>query len=349
MQLKPIKYKKQYEIAIANKITIWLWNVIYKPCFDILKQPIQNSQDIIQDAIINGSIWYENGYFFAKGNFSNAIAKKLEELGAKWQQSKKAYYLAKEKLPMGLIWAIDTNKARVYAKAYAVSEYLLSVINNFDKFIEKLVFNETVNAIMLNLQERVYSNAKKNNIELITPKLDNFMKEEIAKRYTKNLDFWIKDRTKDQIVKMREQVSIMANTGKSVKSIADYIQKEFGIDQRHAKFLARNESAIATTSYLISKYTQEGFRSYKWHSIGDERTRELHRELNGHIFQFDNPPIIDQRTGQRGNPGETYNCRCTFSPIITKEFLENRRKMFKANNSLLGKIKECLKNKRKTI
>jgi len=345
MQLKPIKCKKEYERAIADKITIWLWTTIYKACFDILKQPVENSNNVVQDAILNGSIWYENGYFYAKGKFTNAVAKSLEEMGATWFKSKKAYFLHKDKLPMGLVWAIDTNKARVYSKAFAVSEYLLSIIKDFDAFANKLIFDETVNAIMKNLQERVYKNAKEHKIELITPKLDDFMQEEIAKRYTENLNFWIKGWTQDQIIRMRTEVEQMAVVGKSVKSISEYIQKEFGIGQRHAKFLARNESAIATTSYLASKYEREGFTHFKWHTIIDGRERELHKKLNGQVFRFDDPPIIDERTGQRGLPSQTYNCRCTFSPIITKEFLENRKRLFKANNSLFERIKRCLKTK----
>ena len=112
--------------------------------------------------------------------------------------------------------------------------------------------------------------------------------------------------------------------------------KEFGVSQRKAEFLARNETAIATTSYLQAKYRKEGFTHFKWHTNLDGRERPLHRELHNKIFAFDNPPIIDERTGQRGLPAETYNCRCTFSPVATKEFWENRKKLFKANNSLIN-------------
>lgn len=193
---------------------------------------------------------------------------------------------------------------------------------------------------MLNLQERVYKNAKAKKIELISPKLTDFRANEIAKRYTNNLNYWIKDWVPQDIIKMREVVGQMAIEGKSSKAIADYISQRFGIEQRHAKFLARNESAIATTSYLQAKYKEEGFTHFKWGASMDERTRELHRELNGQIFKFSEPPIIDKRTGQRGLPGETYNCRCVIIPVIDKNFLERRRAMFKANNSLIGKIKK---------
>ena len=97
-----------------------------------------------------------------------------------------------------------------------------------------------------------------------------------------------------------------------------------------AIFLARNETAIATTSYLMSKYQDEGFTHYKWKTNLDGRERLLHKELNGKIFAFNDPPVIhiDKKTGkeQRGLPSQTYNCRCLMIPVFNKEFLENRRK-----------------------
>ena len=347
MLLKEIKYKKAYEDVIASKIVVCMWVNIFQQCFQILKSnEVLNDSDIIREAIVSGKIVYDNGLF--TGKFNNSIATELEKLGAKYSKYRKGYLLSKDKLPVEILWAIDTAKATAYTKAMAINQFLLSQLSNLGDLIKKLVFDEAVNAIMKNLQERVYKNAKQHKIELITPKLDSFMEDEIAKRYTENLNFWIKNWTEDQIVKMRNEVSVMANVGKSTKTISDYIQKEFGISQSHAKFLARNESAIATSSYLSAKYEAEGFSSFKWHTIMDGRERDLHKQLNGQIFRFDNPPIIDERTGQKGLPGQTYNCRCTFSPIIDGEFLRNRKQMFKANNSLLEKIKNCLNLKRKT-
>ena len=109
--------------------------------------------------------------------------------------------------------------------------------------------------------------------------------------------------------------------------------------------MARNESAIATTSYLEAKNKEEGMTEFRWHTNIDGRERPLHKELHGQIFRFDNPPIIDERTGEKGLPAQTYNCRCTFSPVINKEFWENRRKLYKAKNSLLNKLKEKFNGK----
>lgn len=341
MELKPIKYKKAYESIIANKIIVWMWANIFKECFVILNsKTVYNDQSDLRQAIQNGFIYYQDGAFYSKtGRFSNKISTELEKIGAKYSKWRKAYILDKTKVPTEILWAIDTVKAQTAQKILTLQQFLTFQLGELNKEEKRLVFTEAVENIMQDLQDRVYKNAKAKKIELITPKLTEFKKNVIAQRYTENLDFWIKNWTGEEIVTMRETVGKMVNEGKSLITIRDYIAKEFGISQRHAKFLARNESAIATSAYLQAKYMEEGFTHYKWHTNIDGRERPLHKLLNNQVFRFDDPPIIDERTGQKGNPGETYNCRCTFTPVINKEWLANRRKIFKAQNSLIGKIK----------
>ena len=44
------------------------------------------------------------------------------------------------------------------------------------------------------------------------------------------------------------------------------------------------------------------------------RTRADHLRLNGRRFRWDDPPVIDTRTGERGHPGHDPRCRCTAEP-----------------------------------
>lgn len=341
-ELKPINYKREYERAIATKIVVWLWTNLFKECLNILDdKTIINDSNIIIEALNSGKIYYQDGAFYSKtGKFNSSLSKEFEKLGAKFSKYRKAYLLDKSKVPTEILGAIDMIKARTSSKVLALQAYLDYQLVELTKKNRQIIFDSLVEKIMLNLQDRVYKNAEAKKIEFITPKLTDFRANEIAQSYTENLNFWIKNWTNDSIIRMRETVGQMALGGKSRLDISEYIAKEFGISQRHAVFLARNETAIATSSYLSAKYKEEGFSFFKWHTNIDGRERPLHRELNGKLFRFDNPPIIDDKTGQKGLPGQTYNCRCTFSPVATKEFWENRKKLFKAQNSISNKIKE---------
>ena len=349
MELKPIDYKKEYEKLISDEIIKWFWDNIFKECFRILKDnTIYNEDNALITAIQKGLIYYKGGAFYSKtAHFGSRVSAELEKLGAKYSRFRKAYILDKSKVPVDVLGALEMTKVKLITKVTLIQKFLTQQLEAIKE--KKIAFESIVNKIMLNLQSRVYKNAKNKKIELITPKLDDFRRNEIAERYTNNLNFWIKNWTEDEdfnnvtIPKMRDAIGKMVINGKSVKDVENYILSSFTKCKRHAQFLARNETAIATTSYLRAKYLEEGFTEFKWHTNLDGRERPLHRELHHKIFRFDNPPIIDERTGQRGLPAETYNCRCTFSPVATKEFWENRKKLFKANNSLIGKLRKFIK------
>jgi uncharacterized protein with gpF-like domain len=41
--------------------------------------------------------------------------------------------------------------------------------------------------------------------------------------------------------------------------------------------------------------------------------------MDGNVYSFDDPPIIDKNTGERGIPGQAINCRCFMVPVIEFE------------------------------
>ena len=331
MELKRIRYKKEYEKIIADKIIEWLWDNIFSECLEILKkQTVYNDDSIIRQALQDGLIYYQDNAFYSRsGRFSSRISQELQRIGAKYSKYRNAFLIDKVKLPTEILWAIDTLSAQTSVKVLLIQSFLTKQLAELTKKEKRIVFTSAVETIMQDLQERVYKNAQDRKIELITPKISDFRANEIAKNYTNNLDFWIKNWLESEdfnnvtIPKMRETVGQMAIEGKSTKDIENYLLQSFTKSKKHAKFLARNETAIATSSYLSAKYQEEGFESFKWITNLDGRERPEHRQLNGQVFQFNDPPVIDLRTGQKGLPGQTYNC-LTGDMQITSPFLHNR-------------------------
>jgi SPP1 gp7 family putative phage head morphogenesis protein len=114
---------------------------------------------------------------------------------------------------------------------------------------------------------------------------------------------------------MRVKVQKAILEGYRPDMVEDMIKKEYPKFAYKAKFLAQNETSIMLAELKKSMYTEMGFTEFIWQTILDGRERPEHHKLNGKIFSFDNPPEIDKRTGQRGLPGQTYNCRCNLIPI----------------------------------
>lgn len=331
MAFKPIRPIDYYDSKIAKKIIEFEWQWYYKPILDILKpNTITNDNNVLFDALKSGALYYQNGAFYSKsGRFSNTIAKELEKIGARYSKYGRCYRIAQNKIPDKLLWTIETTNARTYSDVLAIKKVMDNFIGSIEELVKNIKLTDLAEGMIQDIEKRAFENMKANKIEVITPKMTDFRAREFANNYTETLRFDIKDKLPEQIVKMREVVGQMAIDGESRITIQRYIENNFEKDQKRAKFLARNESKLAVTEYLKATYQENGAEMFRWITNYDERARDLHKELgktkdnkygiNGtNIFRFDNPPIIDERTGTRGLPGEFYNCRCTFIPVFQK-------------------------------
>lgn len=101
----------------------------------------------------------------------------------------------------------------------------------------------------------------------------------------------------------------------------DFLTSEinrFGqVSAKRAEFIAVDQTRKITTAMNRERAVKAGIRKFEWiHSGGGAEPRRLHLRLAGQIFDYDNPPVIDERTGERGFPGQLINCRCTMRPIV---------------------------------
>lgn len=101
----------------------------------------------------------------------------------------------------------------------------------------------------------------------------------------------------------------------------DYLLGELnrfeGLSKQRAEFIAVDQTRKITTAMNDARMRKAGIRKFEWiHSGGGAEPRKLHKELDGKVFSLDDPPIIDERTGERGLPGQLINCRCTMRPIL---------------------------------
>ena len=111
--------------------------------------------------------------------------------------------------------------------------------------------------------------------------------------------------------------------GKSMTEIRRAVSKKLSSLKRQAK--ARAVSAVAALFGILNRTQQRdaGCGKYVWRSARDSRVRPCHRELDGHIFEWSNPPEMWRETahgrvytGKRCNPGEDWGCRCIAIPVF---------------------------------
>lgn len=110
----------------------------------------------------------------------------------------------------------------------------------------------------------------------------------------------------------------IATGGNGAQDLFDQISHIDGVTENRAKLIAVDQTRKVTTAMNVERSKSVGMRKFEWlHSGGGSEPRKLHLRYDGQVFDYDNPPVIDERTGERGFPGQLINCRCTMVPVLS--------------------------------
>ena len=321
--------KKAYTDLIENRLFSYLWDFFLKPMFKIMRtKPIaENEENILLEAIKSGEIIYEGNGFKAEKKFSNRISKELIKIGAKYNKYTKTYEINKDLLPKQILNYLIKKQEKAKIKLEELNAFLQDIQNNIDTYIDLMVFNTEVKTILDDAGNEIKQNIK--HINVIEPELTEEQYQQIEQAYTKNMQYYVKNWTVGRIEEMREKVHKAILEGFREEQVIKMLKTEYGIAERKARFLAHNETSIMLAEYKKATYTAMGFTHFIWKTRLDGRERLEHKELNGTIWEFDNPPTVVTKEGRvtKGLPGAIdYNCRCTLIPIrpssafVTDEF-----------------------------
>ncbi len=147
--------------------------------------------------------------------------------------------------------------------------------------------------------------------------------------YRQQLQVWVADNVsliksipQETLANMQYIVLGGFRSGKTTTSIIKEIRQVYGVGKRKAQLIARDQMAKLNADIARSQQEDAGVREYTWRTSGDSRVRERHRELNGKVFSWDNPPVVDLKTGRRCHPGQDYQCRCVAIPKFDIDTLD---------------------------
>lgn len=108
--------------------------------------------------------------------------------------------------------------------------------------------------------------------------------------------------------------------GRSVEDIRKMLEEQVGYARSRAELTARDQTLKVYGRIQEERQRNAGFTHYVWTTSLDERVREEHAELDGKVIAWDDPPVVDRRTGRREHPGGDYQCRCSAVPYTGDEF-----------------------------
>ncbi len=102
-------------------------------------------------------------------------------------------------------------------------------------------------------------------------------------------------------------------TGLRHETLVGEVQRITGAGLKRAKLIARDQTVKHNAAVNEAQAKASGIVEYTWRSTHDNACRPMHRDLDGTVHRYDDPPITNE-AGDRNNPGEDYNCRCQAEP-----------------------------------
>ena len=328
-KLKPIIDRPSYSDPIAADIEYYFQDLIYRPLLELLKEdtaltgvkvdkatPLKNSRTSAIESLKNGRIQYVDGCFV--GQLNASMGKYFSGLGGKFNHSRKGWTVQVQQMPADLKKAVIDSRTKSRELIDELNKKLDEIRRQADDISKPVNASQHLGKVLDGLQEQF----EKTTAEAISikPNLTTSVKRAIQQDYTQNLDLYIKDWQDQAIYRLREQVEANVVQGFRSDRMVEAIQAEAGVSRRKAQFLARQETSLLVSKYRQASYQEVGLNEYQWSTSHDVRVRHDHKDLDGRIFRYDNPPITDDATGARNNPGEDFNCRCVAIPIFKESW-----------------------------
>lgn len=316
IELKPIKETPNDFELLEERIKIAFKKLVYMPILksmSLKQNTIQNAKSDLTSALKSGRIIYSRGAFF--GEFNASISRELKLLGAVWDKKTSSFKMAYSLLP-----------SKIREETKYGREVFQKKIDDTDKLLAKLLPEEIAghvqsadvfDTVLWKTDENI---AKTLKGITIAPNLSSEDRLKIAKEWQNNMDLWITDFAKKEIVQLRKDIQSNTFAGRRYGDIIKSIQKSYEVTTNKAKFLARQETNLLMTKFKETRYIKAGVRQYKWGCVAGTAAHPVrpdHKRLEGKIFSWDNPPVTDLKTNARNNPGQDYNCRCYAKPIVS--------------------------------
>lgn len=154
-------------------------------------------------------------------------------------------------------------------------------------------------------------------LSLPTANLDGPLKDILNATITENVNL-IKTISQQYLSGVQQAVMRSITTGNGMQDLIPYLQRSREITYRRARMIAYDQTRKATNNMTKARLENLGMKKFKWlHTGGSDHPRPLHIKMSGNIYSFDDLPVIDEKTGERGIPGQAINCRCRMQMVIS--------------------------------
>lgn len=134
----------------------------------------------------------------------------------------------------------------------------------------------------------------------------------------------IKSLPHDELQRITAEIERGLQQGERFENISQTIQKSFGIIDRRATLIARDQTTKLNSSLTRLRQQEVGVTKFYWQTSGDERVRNSHALMDGLLCSWSDPNIYYENGESVARPagatktfvGSDVNCRCIARPYL---------------------------------
>lgn len=329
IKLRPQHLKDSYYAEIEKQLRAYFLAEVIEPIIALVREA--NKQELkienatgdaaVRAAIRSGRVQYIGGVF--SGKFSAAISSALKKLGAKFDKRSGVFKLPEAQVPQWLA----QEAADYFLRAKLAHQLITEELQRTLARVEQSRYHVDAKEMVGKVDKGWRASAAKLEVK---PELTSEGKENLASKYSNNLDLYIRKWLKEDIFALRRDVQTNAEAGFRFDSLIKKIQQRKSVSDNKAKFLARQETGLFMSEYRQQRFKEAGVTHYQWSTSHDARVRPAaglsaaerahegnHRVLDGQTFSYSiKAPAAYMSVGQPCNPGQDYNCRCVDIPLL---------------------------------
>jgi SPP1 gp7 family putative phage head morphogenesis protein len=123
----------------------------------------------------------------------------------------------------------------------------------------------------------------------------------------------ITDLSADAYVQVNDVVLQGIQSGRRSGDIAKDIMGRLDVAESRAQLIARDQVLKFNGDLAKTRQQAAGIAQFTWYSSLDERVRPSHRLMQGRVFAWADPPVVD---GEQATPGSPIQCRCVALPFF---------------------------------
>lgn len=317
LKLGRLYYNERYERAVEKELNRLFYENIFKPLIkdiELPKKKLQNSKDPLLDALNSGRLVFYKGKFV--GDLNASLTSRLKEIGAKWDFKEAKFKLSPSRMPDDIAQAAKKSYKLFRKDSSKLSKTLARMQPG--KMAAQFDATKIISSAIYNVDEEINYKLKANKLA-VQPKLTKEQRTEIARKYNKNMEKYINNFSKKEIKKLRSEVSEYVKKGGRTDDLAKMIRQRYKVSKTKSQFLARQETKLYLNAVKETRLGDAGVNKYIWHNVvgsPGHPVRPDHKKLDKTVQRYDRPPIVDSKTGRRGNPGDDFNCRCWDEPYV---------------------------------